>query len=535
MQSISQENRQLFGKQVEDHIEKLNMLIGVEAGDALQGEVVQKAVLATKLLKGSASMIGMNEWSEVLGLFRSLLDNCVRTRRIWDDQLSQTVLDLLESEERVVANLYDGDCSEVTAGCSFDSLQKEIEFILSSPGETVDARDEIPPDHAEKEVFIEDGSPSQDSRLNVQEGSRDFSILEGLTSSAGSVRERLNSYPAEAGRQEEIAQYLKNDFGECEFFIGIISNIVKKMGREGSDSCTGVSSKIVTRGINDFFDFYQRAEGWKAELVISSHEFEIERKLASSLISILDNCIYDICSRYRNKLDFVLKVEMEIANRASYLIVDIRDNGPDSLSDSELAGEDAVAFYKGLMEVKNIIERTGGLLWVEPEEGEMTRFRFTIPKTERKTECCIVNSSGNQVAVPSCNIASILDIDDSRIGGDQGEQYVMVKGRKLPFYSLEELASGEVGAETSSSNLILAGLAERRIGILCGDDIKKEICLEEQFASGEWKGIADRTLHLDQREFPVLKMKKVLARADKLRRIGDELKEVGVCSGGVEK
>lgn len=531
MLSISQENMRLFGKQVEDHIEKLNMLIGVKAGNTLGGEVVQKTVLATKLMEGSARMIGMTEWGAVLSLFRELMENCVKSERIWDDQLSQVVLDMLESEERVVANLYQGDSSQITAGCNFSSLGKEIEFILNE-GERLTQGGDNNKEESEQneEVFINENNQKPGPPVN----DRTYSIMDGLTKSVNSIQDHLSDYLVKSTMREEIVKRLEADFGECEFFVSLISNIVTELGEDGKQFCSRVSSKVVSDGLNDFFAFYQQAEGWKAELKVSSDDFYMDRKLASHLVFILGKCVYGICSRYKNDSELKLSVEVETESKDYYLVVNVKDNAPDFLSDSELDREDAVAFYKGLLEVKNLLEKIGGLLWVEPDGGERARFRFTHLMTRREGEYCIINASGKEVAILSCNVADILDIDQNQIGGDQAEKYVVVNGTKLPFYSLEELASEKFGSGSTCDKLVVTGLAERRIGILCGGEIKRDICLEEQLIMEDWCDIADQILHVGEREIPVLDAGKILTRADGLRSLGDELKEVGVCSGEME-
>jgi hypothetical protein len=529
--SISQENKHLFGKQVEDHIEKLNMLISVEAGNTLGGEVVQRAVLATKLLEGSARMIGMTDWGDVLSLFRELMENCVSSEMVWDDQLSQVVLDILESEERVVANLYHGDSSEVAASCNFISLRKEIELVLNE-GKRLSQEKDLSEEKSEKTEEVSINENDQETEPPVND--RTYSIMDGLTKSVQSIQDHLNDYLVESTMREEIVERLETDFGECEFLVSLVSNIVGELGEDGKHFCSRVSSKVISDGLNDFFAFYQQAEGWEAKLKVSSGDFYMDRDLASHLVFILGKCVYDICSRYKNESKFKLNVEVEIESKDYYLMVNVKDNGPDFLSDSELDKEDAVAFYKGLLEVKNLLEKIGGLLWVEPDDGQRARFRFTLLTSRKEGDYFIINASGKQVAIPSCNVADTIDVDESQIGGDQAEKYVVVKGTKLPFYSLEELASEKVGSESTYDKLIIAGLVERRIGILCGGEIKREVCLEEQLIMEDWCGIADQTLHVGEREIPVLDVGKILTRADGLRSLGDELKEVGVCSGEME-
>ena len=73
MVMLSSENRQLFGEQVNDHIAKLNDLMGLSCGQPLDRTPVEKATFAGRLLEGSTRMLALDEWCRTLTMFRELL------------------------------------------------------------------------------------------------------------------------------------------------------------------------------------------------------------------------------------------------------------------------------------------------------------------------------------------------------------------------------------------------------------------------------------------------------------------------------
>ena len=106
---LSNENRQLFGEQVNDHIAKLNDLMGLACGQALDRTPVEKACFAGRLLEGSTRMLGLDEWCRTLEMFRELLERSLAAGRYWDEQVSQIVSETLETEETAVSEIVADD------------------------------------------------------------------------------------------------------------------------------------------------------------------------------------------------------------------------------------------------------------------------------------------------------------------------------------------------------------------------------------------------------------------------------------------
>jgi hypothetical protein len=68
---LKEDNRRLFGEQVNDHIEKLNDLMGFSSGARFGEQAIRRACLATRLLEGSTRMLDLGDWSRTLKAFSS--------------------------------------------------------------------------------------------------------------------------------------------------------------------------------------------------------------------------------------------------------------------------------------------------------------------------------------------------------------------------------------------------------------------------------------------------------------------------------
>jgi len=138
---LKEENRRLFGEQVNDHIEKLNDLMSLTSGTVFNENAIRRACLATRLLEGSTRMLGLDGWSRTLRMFRELLEKSAGSGRCWDEQLSQIVSEVLETEEQMAAEIFAGELEEIGRSDTFNGLQREIECIA---GEAVGAAAALP-------------------------------------------------------------------------------------------------------------------------------------------------------------------------------------------------------------------------------------------------------------------------------------------------------------------------------------------------------------------------------------------------------
>ena len=130
MIELNEENKRLFGDQVNDHIEKLSDLLAMPAGTAIEESMIRKACLATRLLEGSARMLGLDAWSATLEMFRGLIEGAAGGGRDWDEQLSQIVSEIVEAEEQVVAEILAGEIDSVDCPAAFDGIRRETEILL---------------------------------------------------------------------------------------------------------------------------------------------------------------------------------------------------------------------------------------------------------------------------------------------------------------------------------------------------------------------------------------------------------------------
>ena len=491
MQPLSESNKLLFNEQVRDHIEKLNGLMTFTSGKAIEEGPISKACLATKLLEGSTSMLGIEAWSGTLTMFRELLDMSSRSSRCWDEQLSQIVSEVLETEEQVITDLLEREADEVDFSGSFEGLQREMEFLLS------ECEKGIPTDGEKTEIGIEDEGVQLDTECEKSLGGycvESFSTLDRLIDSLNGVRDRFSMYLEDPERRSDIVRNLELAFGESEFFVDLIGDILSRLGDVDRRFLSKVSCGTVLDGVKDFFYLHKQIKGWNAELASRVDDFSLDRDAASALAIILEGCLFDVCKLSGTEQRVELEANVDIRSMGSHLLAKIVDNYSNYLCDSELDMDDVVAFYPSLRSIRNLLERWGGLLWVEPDTQSGERFRFTLPITSEKIGYLIFPASGRKLAIPRHSMECVLSSAEAPVNEDTRGKYLMMSGTRIPVYGLEELAPDEIATDSTRSFVMIVGVAEQRAGIYTDDEGKRIEGIIDQVTEGEWSSLMKEVL-----------------------------------------
>jgi hypothetical protein len=518
---LKEDNRRLFGEQVNDHIEKLNDLMGLSSGVAVTEQAIRRACLATRLLEGSTRMLGLDGWSGTLKSFRELLERSAGSGRCWGEQLSQIVSEVLETEEQIVAEIFAGELEELGRAARFQGLLKEIECLAVESG---DPDPEDPP-------AVEAAPPHATRLVGTVDPSERVPTLTRLIDSITQMRDMLNEHIDRPSRASKSVRDLEVAFGESEFFMGLVAETLRRLGKTDRPFIAKISCSAVLEGLKDFFDTYLRLRQWNARLATRCAEFTLDRDIASALAAILDSCIFDICRRYEVRDELSLTIGVDIKSEGSFLVATIQDNGPDYLSDSQIDPEDTGAFYQCLREVRGKLESFGALLWLEPDGGSEGRFRFTLPRTRVKTDYHIVTACGKRIAVPCHAVDSVVGVDSVETGATS-RRHVLMSGARVPVFALDELAADEFEPSREPERVLVVGLAEKRIGLLVEGQGRTVDTIADQVTEGGWGSIARSFLNLGEDEFPIIDVSEMLRAACSLHGTEGGPEEAGTYADG---
>ena len=280
---LGEENTALFGEQINDHVSKLNELMSHSAGEAFREAVYRKTCFANRLLVGSTKMLGLDDWSVTLAMFGELLVRVDDSTGCWDENISQIVSEILESEEQIAMDVVSGELDDEAIKQNLSGLQQEIGVLMEEAyPESVSQDAEFEEISSVSLESVSNDEPSMIERVpainNAGEGgSQDsFGTIDRLQNSLFRVRERYLDYLADPEENTALLRDLELSFGECEFYLGLVGNILGRIGDLGRMFKAKVASRTVLDGVEDFIAMNSRMHGWDIGTTMRTDSFSLE-------------------------------------------------------------------------------------------------------------------------------------------------------------------------------------------------------------------------------------------------------------------
>ena len=176
----------------------------------------------------------------------------------------------------------------------------------------------------------------------------------------------------------------------------------------------------------------------------------------------------------------------------------------------------------GMDVVKRNVSRLSGMIDIETEAGEGTRFVLTLPITLAIIRALIIEAGGRRFAVPLGSVLEILRVRPERIETIETREVMAIRNETVPLLRLR--AAFDLPAEKEEDTLfvILVGLAERRLGIVVsGLRGQQEIVIKPLGARlADTPGIAGATELGDKRVVLVLDVESLIEGAMKRTAAG---------------
>jgi len=521
---LGNENIELFKKQIGDHTEKLTLLMDNSSGELINERILGRVCFANKLLEGSSRMLGLSGWSEALVSLRGFLEKVNNRGWTWDENKSQVISEIIEIEERITHSISSPDFQDNWDCAIFEGVKREIDLLGVECEQDVQSESISKSDSPGKEsVYID--PPHQ-----MQYNGDDFNVFEELTGLFEYLRNEFKSCIDNNDLLDQMANKFELKFEESKFYMNLIGSIINKMTGRRIHSSAEISSRHLIAGITEVVNIYSKMKNRKIVFNTNSDEFLISGEAASAFAEIISNCISDIISLQTDSEDD-LTIEVDIICEGSYLEVIVRDDCKRYLEGSEIDQDDPAAFYKGLLFVRDILKDWGGLLWVEPGRSKEFRFKFTFPTGGDKTDYHVFKAMGNEICIPSrsMEVAGEYDPDKNEIAFEDGRYYIDFNNRKIQVFGMRQLVSEEINSVDESSNIIIVGSAEKRIGIFSNDPGYRIEGLKAQHVEESWGSVSRYSLQIGDLGCVVLDIPMLFKRIDHLRSLETEF--VGSVSG----
>jgi two-component system chemotaxis sensor kinase CheA len=177
----------------------------------------------------------------------------------------------------------------------------------------------------------------------------------------------------------------------------------------------------------------------------------------------------------------------------------------------------------GMDVVRRNVSKLSGMIDIETEIGEGSKFMLTLPITLAIIKALIVESGGQVFAVPLSSVLEIIQATEKQVETVETREVMAIRDETVPLLRLTHVFRLPPKSEGGSFYLILVGLAERRLGIVVdGLRDQQEIVIKPLGKRlADLPGIAGATELGDQRGVVlVLDVESLIDRALKKQVVG---------------
>jgi CheY-like chemotaxis protein len=477
---VSLDSRTLFARQVRSQCETLCELLACTAGHPAPEAVLERVKVGVRMLAGTMSIVGLDEWSRLLESFHHLLTIHGSRRLPWDDRIAQLVFELIEKQE-LLASCHEmsgeeaGRNSIPTEGVL--AMIEEVD-ILRSEYETAEP---VRPARAEGTV-----DPERLGRVAAE-----------LSAACERVLAAVTSDPWQSRTADTITiEDLRRGLGTIEFYAQAMDRIVATVEETVITPKCDVAP--LETALHDFARELVRGTGRKLLVRLRADDAEVEASLLPAAYWVLHSMVSDVFERCDEP---ALEIDIECSERHGALHWRLHDNGENFLSDSKLDHDDQVAFYPGLRHVVRTLREHHGTLAVEPNGGRQARFEFTLPTTTHAEALWVWEKGGTWMAARGVQIVDVIPVQTNTRCEDAYGEYVALDTRRVPLLSLDAIFPE---APTGGSHIAVLGLLEKAVAFYVPGEGTQKTGLVLGDSIPVWKGIPHDVVRVDGRRVPLL-------------------------------
>ncbi len=508
-------SRNLFLKQVSNHYQMLERLLEAKPYEKLDENFMEKCIVSTKMLAGSASLLFQDGWEDFLLSYESLLIKYRDHRQPWDERIAQITSEIIEKEESLAGstNANGGESDPpLLPPAEIRSLIEEINVLIEME-EYLEPQDNITESKAVEnerqpgsvkqqaealaipaKQYVKVSPPESMGSKGLSSG-RMFSVA--LASSRRLIEEIESCSGQRDGDDVNRLSLIEKEAKLISFYAR--SMIENSMPTECfSDNMVFTNLDPLKSAMEEYAQVLSDAENRTVDIGFLGEENPFDPELLAAASEMLKSLITDICRRCN---EAYLHIEIEVEERNGCLFWKIRDNGENFLTDSRLDGDDFLAFYPGLIKTRKALNDCHSVLWVEPNEDHDTRFAFTLPVSLRKNSFCVWGGDKGRFAVLCSQVCRIAGVDEVAITGGVDCESVQVDGRWLPLIKLSFISSG---APEEGDTIVVIGSLEKRMAFYVQGEMS---CVEGAWIKGSmkgWNGLSTGVMQSKDIKVPVL-------------------------------
>jgi CheY-like chemotaxis protein len=283
--------------------------------------------------------------------------------------------------------------------------------------------------------------------------------------------------------------------GTLDFYVRSVEKIINRNAGGIRPRCTLEPLQVT---LAEFAGELVRGTKRKLAIDLDGVDLNIDPHLLPTAEGIVQSMVRDAFERTETG-DLGVRISVEQRNGALHWR--FADDGNNLISDSRLDHDDYLAFYPGQKQVMHALSECRGILSVEPQDGRVSRFEFTLP-VSREPESLVSWAQGEQAfVVRASQLLDLVSADDARRGSDAYGEFFELDGRRVPLLRLDLLYSDAPGA---GSQVAVLGAIEKRIAVYVPDEGTPRTGAILGDTTSVWKGPPQPVARLDGNRVPVL-------------------------------
>ncbi len=477
---------QAFVMQGKEHLRGLHATLG--SVEPPEQAVLQRLTHATRALRGSASLLGLDAFQSFLGRLFSLLEDLESSDVPWSARLQVLLDEAHESAGSYIEALDRGDPRP-----RIDELMRVEERLVSWRREAA-RRFEEPVRHADPQHVVSQSDLSQ--------------RLLDLATLVRQTREPQGVLVAEI--EARLSQAEVTDLGRELIALGQalaaprLSVAAPVPFEEGlRNHCEGVLRSLVDAAAQEVLD-EARERGLRLALRATGSLGEVDDELGGALLEILRHLWSDSlalqAARGEAQIDSVLRADED------RLIVEVRD--ADVRSPRGAGEDDVLGRYPGLRHSRPLVESLQGLVWVEPTDAPGCRFRLSLPRATSQCAGLVVRIGAHAIALPAAAVESVHPFAAAHVEQDGAGAMVEVEGLRVPLLHLAFALQDTSYEELAHEFVVVIGSFERRAALLASGPCAARRGVLRPGVIGPWLGL----LETGSTPVPVLDVAGLLGR-----------------------
>jgi CheY-like chemotaxis protein len=534
----------LFVEQMGGHVADLSELLMGGTLDAIDVDTIDRAILSTKMLASSASLMGLTDWQVILGMYANVLEIYQDKGLFWDERIAQSTSEIIEKEETFVSSLEEPASSTANHNTAEEALQESFHNVISSDEsqafstELTELRNyaqSAPPPRRTNGALPQSANPPRPAATSVEASRTQPASPPTPHGAAGDVDEQIARIKGDISRPlgrslGELRRHvlsLLTQWNEASWDLNAESTSVRaklrgelflinfyalaierNMAIAAHDRTTlTVGSMLPVRSaLEDFAGVLTSGTGRRMDIDFAGEQHAIDARLLFAAQKVLQCMISDIFERCDEEY---LRVQITIQETHGSLMWSIKDNGDISLSDSRLDREEHLAFYPSLMEICRTLGEFSSLLWVEPANDEEARFAFTLPVTPDGGPFVVWGKDKRSFAVLSSQVSDIVPLGHADLHNDERGEFIRLDGNRIPLLNLAQVYSG---APDGGDRVVVIGCLEKRVAFYAKGEGQLRFGAWLKNSIPAWKGMERGVAQIDGTRFPLVEANGLLGR-----------------------